>query len=458
MMRLRALTAFLTLFFAISANATILITDVTGESFVDNTTTTAPVIFGGTAGAVCSGTDTFSTCDNCATATSLQACNTTRIYNALILRISFQTDTIDNGVAFLRDSTSTNLTYVTTPTSKTKEQVHTIEVRWQEVCTAISDGTTCEGVDLSGNLTLGVLSDADSTTTDTLSVSFKVHDPDIGDTGSFDTIEACTAASVTTGGICDFQAYPGDAKIYINQLGRSDGFPTSGNVTIRALRFFVSSEEDLGTFISNPNQGAATDLEVTTDSAGLPETTSRIIENTNNGILHFVRVATVDQANNVTRFTSNQAIIDYCGFDPTAALPDPVPECLFTAKPDETFGLLEDELNCFITSVAYGSGMDERVGIFKAFRNRILNSTVLGKKIITLYNSYGPYGAVFLQKNSWLKPMVRTLLWPALGFAWTATHWGLWAASLLTLLALSVFILISQRVYRLATSRVNHEK
>lgn len=359
----------------------------------------------------------------------------------------------------MRDSSSTNLTYVTTPTSKTKDQVHTIEVLWRDVCSAIdSDASSCENDDLQGNLTLGVLSDADSSTTDTLSVSFKVHDPDNTDTGNFDTIEACTAASVTTGGICDFQAYPGDAKIYINQLGRSDGFPSSGNVTIRALRFFVSSEEDLGTFVSNPNQGEITDLEVTTDSAGLPETTSRIIENTNNGVLHFIRVATLDQANNVTRFTSNQAIIDYCGFDPTAALPDPVPECLFTAKPDEAFGLLEDELNCFITSVAYGSGMDSRVGIFKAFRNQFLNTSVLGKKVITLYNSYGPYGAVFLQKNSWLKPMVRTLLWPALGFAWAATHWGLWAAGLFTLLSLCVLVFSIGQARQLVRRRVKYEK
>lgn len=447
MNRLLALITTLLLFSAPNTWATIKITNVTGTSAWDNTTTTAPVIFGGTAGTDCSATATnlYSTCDSCASLTGFASCNQTRIYNGLILKISFQTDSIENGVAFLKDSDGTALTYSTTPSSKSKSQVHTIEVTWQNVCTAIGTGTTCEAVDLQGSLTLGVLSDADGTSTDTLSVSLRVHDPDTGNTGEYDTIEACTAASVTTGGICDFQVYPGDAKVYINQLGQSTGFPTSGNVTIKALRFFVGSETDPGGFVTNPSQGFTKDLEVGTDANGLPETTSRIIEGTSNGVLHYLRVATVDQANNVSRFTSDAAINDYC-----TDVNNPTNGCIFTAKPDETFGLLEDDLNCFITSVAYGSGMDKRVSVFRSFRNQILNTSIAGKRLIALYNTYGPYGAIWLQENPWVKPLVRSALWPALGFAWTATHWGLWAAAILTLLILSAFTLCVHHAWRLA--------
>ena len=48
--------------------------------------------------------------------------------------------------------------------------------------------------------------------------------------------------------------------------------PTSGNITVKALRFFVGSEDSPGGFVSSPNEGFYKDLEVGTDSDGNPET------------------------------------------------------------------------------------------------------------------------------------------------------------------------------------------
>lgn len=444
-----------------AAWATIKITSVTGASASD-IVSSPPVIFGGTAGS-CSTVSETSTCDSCAELTTLSICNKTRIHNSLRLIISFQTDSIDQGTAFLRDSDGNAVSLTYNPTSKSKSEVHVVEVLWSQVCPATGKTTSasCEDLDISGTITIGVKADSTSegsASEDTLSVSIKVYDPDTGNTGVSDTINECTAATLIDGGICDFQAFPGDEKIYINSLGRSSGFPTTGNVTIKALRFFVGSEDNPGGFVTNPNQGFTKDLEVGTDADGNPETTTRVIEGTNNGVLHFLRVATVDQANNVARFTSNQAIFELCGIDVTAALPDPVPECTFTAKPDEVLGLLEEDLNCFITSVAYGSALDSRVGIFRSFRNKILNKYKWGKKLITYYNTYGPYGAVWLTQNPKFKPVVQWLLWPALGFAWVAGQWGLWTAAIFTILLFTALTFAAHHLQQLVQSRVTHDK
>ncbi len=457
MKTLSPLIAFFLFLSALNAQATIQITNVTGSSAWDNTTTTAPVIFGGTAGTDCSATaaDIYSTCNSCASLSgSFAACNLTRIYDGLKLRISFKTDSIENGVAFIKNSDGNAISVTPAPISRSKGEVHVIEIPWSNACAGTDKvtGSSCENATFTGNLTLGVSSDTD-TTEDPLSLSITVFDPDTNDSGDYDTILACTDSLVKEGGICDFQAYPGDEKIFINQLEQSSGFPGFGGITIKTLRFFVGSEEDPGGFVTDPNQGFFVDLEVGTDANGQPETTSRVIEGTNNGVLHFLRVATVDQANNVSRFTSNQAIIDYC-----KDINNPDDGCIFTAKPDEALGLLEDDLNCFITSVAYGSALDSRVEVFRDFRNQVLNQSIFGKRIIALYNTYGPHGAVWLQNKPWLKPMVRMLLWPTLGFAWASTHWGLEATALLTLLLISLVTLSLHHVWRQTRVQVSHEK
>lgn len=423
------------IFVSLYAHGAIQVTNVTGASAFNLEDDV--IIYGGTAGDICSSEDIRTTCDNCATASSLKACNRSRIYNGLVLSISFQSDSVV-GVAYLEDASGNKVTdLVTPPTSRGTGETHTIEVLWSRVCNAAdSDSSTneCEDLSIQGNVNVGVDADADDSV-DEAQISIRTFDPTVTTSTKFDTIEACTASSITAGGICDFVATPGDGKIYITSLGKSTGFPTSDGITIKALRFFIGSDESpTPGFISSPGQEQLepADLEVTTDADGNPETGTRTIDGLENGVLHYLRVATVDLANNVTRFTSDQAITDYCDSTAVGSVRD---GCIFTAKPDEVLGLLEDDLNCFVASVAYGSGLDERLNVFRKFRSDVLRPLPWGRKLVNSYYKWGPHAAAWMQLNPWAKPIVRAGLWPALGFAWGANQFGL----LFTTLAFSSF-------------------
>lgn len=428
--------------FGLSAQSAINVISVTGASNVDLTKNPV-IVFGGTAGDDCSAdaASTFETCNSCASLTQLKDCNTTRIYPSLRLRVSFQSDSLA-GTAYLQNKDGTAVTLTPTPTSRARGETHVIEIPWNDVCTAAKGASSScedEADGITGTIFIGVKSSTD-TTEDEAQLSIKVHEPDPTGTNGFDTINACDAATVTAGGICDFTAYPGDNKIYITALGKSSGFPTSGNIQIRALRFFVGSETDPGGFVSNPNEGFTQDLEVSTDSAGNPETTSRVIDNASNGVLHFLRVATVDQANNVARFTSDAAIVDECGSTAT-----PTDGCIFTAKPDEVLGMLEEDVNCFIATVAYGSPLDSRLSILRNFRDQVLTPTSWGKALVQRYYKWGPFAAAWVEQHAWTKPLIRFLLWPVVGFAWATQHLGGVAFSLALISSAALALLIYRR-------------
>lgn len=72
---------------------------------------------------------------------------------------------------------------------------------------------------------------------------------------------------------------------------------------------------------------------------------------------------------------------------------------------------------CFIATAAYGHYDAPHVQALRDFRDRYLETNSAGRVFVRWYYEYGPIGAAALNEHPWLKPVVRTMLLPAVGGA-----------------------------------------
>jgi hypothetical protein len=72
---------------------------------------------------------------------------------------------------------------------------------------------------------------------------------------------------------------------------------------------------------------------------------------------------------------------------------------------------------CFIATAAYGYYSAPQVQALRAFRDQYLMASSPGRAFVEWYYRYGPIGAEFINAHTWLKPVVRTALMPAVGGA-----------------------------------------
>lgn len=428
------------------AGGTIKVLNVLGASNVElpqdsadaGTTNNTVIVYGGTAGPVCTGSTDRDTCNNCNTVTGLVKCNTNRIYANLILRFEFQSDSKD-GVPVLADKDG-NIFGTSGPSGNRGSTVYA-EARWSEVCTEIGDTGTvkCEtqvadnirvGIDENGNSTLDSGEDA-------LTINIKVHDPG-GDangdpTTDFDTNKGCGASSPNNAGICDFTAFPGDNKVFIIDPVEAAGFPNSGNITFDRLRFYISETD----FVCQPSESLEpADLNISGTASTSFELDNKVIDRLENGKLYYFRLATVDKANNVNNFMDDSVITAACGITYDCGGSRSVagidPNCPYIARPDEVLGLLTEDFNCFIATAAYGSPWDSRLSLLRKFRSEVLAQYDWGKRLINIYYKKGPYAAKWVVDHPWARPLLQFFLWPLWVFAWVSLNWGLSAAILLT--------------------------
>lgn len=81
------------------------------------------------------------------------------------------------------------------------------------------------------------------------------------------------------------------------------------------------------------------------------------------------------------------------------------------------FPNLPDDGGCFIATAAYGSSLEPHVLIFREFRDHSLQTSSLGRWIISFYYHTSPPVARALIRHGWLKPIARAALLPALAIA-----------------------------------------
>lgn len=102
---------------------------------------------------------------------------------------------------------------------------------------------------------------------------------------------------------------------------------------------------------------------------------------------------------------------------------------------------------CFIATAAYGYYSAPQVQALRAFRDQYLMASAPGRAFVDWYYRYGPIGAKFINAHTWLKPVVRTALMPAVGGALFMTRTSSLTKAAVLILAgiLSGYLLLRRR-------------
>lgn len=384
------------------------------------TTNTTPTIYGGVAGSSgdgdCPNANGTTTCNSCTGNITTAACNSTRIYDNLLMVIPL-TDVGNGGVAHLRLTNTTNTLALDQGNSLTA-----VSVFWGDLCVA-AKGTSCDSLADDFTIPAEIWIETDGAlgpTGNESKMNIIVTVSGVNTTGT--GINACAAArSSGQAGVCFFKAYPGDRKVYLTDLDTSGTFPGTGARKFTKMRLFLSS-----TGWNNALPGRAEhEIDLALDANG--DLADRRVRGLENGISYFIRSATLDMANNVDAITSDNNILDTstadCGVS-ISGTPTTSMDCAYYAKPDEVLGLLSEDMNCFIATAAYGSQTEKYLDLLREFRFQKLIPTEMGRQFVYQYYKYGPYAAKFITEHPWLKPVTRAALWPVISFSWLVLQYG----------------------------------
>ena len=319
---------------------------------------------------------------------------------------------------------------------------------WKDICDALTGGNLGCSSNISGQLTVGVDVNDDGSLDDTeddyASINIIVTKPE--DSVGIDTVGVCkdteTGDRVDGNGACYFTAFPGDQKVYINDLDFGSQFDKSGAVIFNRLRVYFSDESFALALSNSPLDFAiASPLIGGTESDSGDNSgfylKSQYIDDLTNGTIYYFRLAVVDEANNVAYFTSedylNELLVDgkkVCNPSPNPP-PNPSPsfdpdKCPYTAIPQKVHGFLSEELNCFIATAAYGSPFAPRVKTLRQFRDRFLLTHSMGREFVRIYYKYSPPLAHWIASRSILRQAVSVLLWPFWLVALSFLYLGPW--------------------------------
>jgi hypothetical protein len=224
-----------------------------------------------------------------------------------------------------------------------------------------------------------------------------------------------------------FEIGSGDKRAYIkDNLRAGNGFPQGNNAPFRWVRALYEERTGATEAWSKITAGSPhADLEIRGDDINSVTLTPRRIDGLDNDKVYDFKIAMVDVARNTGYYTP-QADDQIC--DSTESNSNSgYAEC-HTARPSEVVGVLEKPVNCFIATAAYGSPMASEVTTFRAFRDRYLVPTKLGREFIWFYYKNGPIAADFIAKNETLRAVSRAALWAPLEFARFSLAHGLVAA------------------------------
>ncbi len=403
----------LVLLFSTQAHAAVPV--VTALSGVSNSTLTGNVTaYGGFAGNACVNPDINLPCDNCAGA-GLTACNSSRAYQTLMFRVTATHTDAGNLILVKSDNTMIS----TSPHNAT-----TVAAPWSAICAGL--GT-------------GAISDCETTPAKDGTIKVCI-DKDLDNT--YDSGEECADVRVkivqmpaltydiasTDNGITNFTPYPGDEKIYLEDLQTSANFPNLAHGgKIVGVRVFIG-EGNMTAAV--PGAGLAPkDLSVIEDGNTLDDS---VVDGLTNAVPYWFRLGLIDEANNVGYFWPPTPHTDGNGKNCD------VEACAYTSTPDEVVGLLTEDMNCFIASAAYGTSFNEKLDTFREFRFKRLLPTEAGRHFVKAYYHYGPIAARFIHDKPVFRAAARGLLWPAYGFSRLALSLGMGPAFLISL-TLSLF-------------------
>lgn len=446
--------AALVLGFPESASATVTIAEV-DENTISGIegSGTSTVIYGGVSGPDTRGTcgtfDTNSpltTCNNCESGVAagdagLVPCNRRRIHPRTQLRMRLSSDTTDGYPVMTVVNSSgvqVEVTSAVTKGSISKGTIGEIRVEWQELCSKLGGNTNCDPASdlLTGTVKVGIDKDNNGTLDtgdDSTNLTVKVLDS-IATEGSGANANASLAKdcnNTAAVGICYFEVISGDKKLTLTNMNAINGFPLTTNTSFKWVRVFFSKRADPSSTttqadfdVIQPGSDFA-DLEIGGVTDAITLTPARVV-GLENDQTYDVRVAVVDVAGN-TGYYSNSSLDLACDNVSSNHPTTGVPEC-HVARPSEVVGILSEPVNCFVATAAYGSPLEKEVTTFRAFRERFLMRSELGKSFIRAYYHYGPKAAKFISSSDTRRSIARAALALPLAFSKFALREGGYAA------------------------------
>lgn len=401
-------------------------------------------VWGGLAGGLvgeCASPSTTSTCNNCAADDT--ACNDKRIHENLVFQVSITVTGDISGtvqVGFIDGSAfGDTISFNSSAGTLSKGQSATVTFDWGQICTKLGAGSCIASAaltDITESVAIAVTNDTPSSS-NWAAIKFYLHYPN--STAGIDVL-SCSDASPSSG-ICFLHASPGDQKVYIQDLQSVGGYPSNNTVALTHLRIFISETNYASAnYLSND---LYVDLDIPDDGVGEP--TPGIVDGLENNKVYFFRPAVVDKARNIAFLAGT----DLTGYDDscpavadmTTAVIGDDHNCKMIAEPLAVYGLLTEDLNCFISTAAFGSSMSKEVQTFRSFRNRYMMDHPLGVKFRRAYYKYGPQAANYIHNHPWMKPIARAALYPALVFSKISLEYGIHKALQFTIAAFALLIM-----------------
>lgn len=391
-------------------------------------------IYAGSTYQTCSG-DGTSPCNTCSQDIALQgasaranglACNEQQIYPSLNFTITLRSDVAanyaagcSNPILAMSGTTVINSLNQTLYTENVANQPITATYSWQEICNRLGNDPNCEK-SFNQSFRIGFNSQCGGTAIAEGAFEFRISFRYVGNSPAM-TYGCPRGSEGSYGafeGVCDYLMYPGDQKAYVVSVDRNSdknfqagdqssklSSPIYGSsadlsgVSITHLRLYYGSTSFAGITLKSPY----VDLPVTAEG-GMQ---SRRVDGLENGVRYTFLAANKDQAGNLEYFSDPQSASNYLIMSDADT---PLGETL-TVIPEPVVGLLQDE-RCFIATAAFGTPQEVEVKKLRNFRDHYLLKSSWGQKFVSWYYEISPKFAKYISQNSWLKRVVRTMLWP----------------------------------------------
>ncbi len=343
-------------------------------------------------------------------------------------------------------------------------QTETVTFTWRELCQQIKinsltyatfreDTQTCNA---NGSLTIAVgFGTSHTDLISTKSITFNLYSPNPA-LGVIIKPAVCGSPVGNEFGFCDLAIVPGDEGGYLyadtdavhqNKLHQAsfsintfDSYGNSLTLTnnVEGMRIFVSPTSFID---AQPNVPSTTthDFTISNISLNIASFENNKFSGLKNSTIekplsYYVRASTIDSSGTISQLMGDS----YC---PGGICNE------FKISPSQVAGIISEN-SCFITTATYGSDQAYQVNFFKAFRKKFLFTNSFGRKIILLYNTYGPIGADWIRTHPFSQKYIRILLYPFYGFAYLSVRFSIFLALLIYLnLAFLLFSLIKRKVF-----------
>lgn len=310
-----------------------------------------------------------------------------------------------------------------------------LAVTWSSICQGASSGNTNCTTGVNQTFQVGIsTTGCDSLGENKLSVKFISRGVDKTTSNTY--TPAATPACTSDYGACFFKVFPGDAKVYMDDIGigSASNWPATETSAVKyanVVLFFETTgtapddaSNDVSTYPTVNTSKSFGRIPISSTDGSL---TGSFIDGLDNEVRYCFKMGSEDEAGNIDRISATD-----CSAANIATCPN---VCM---APSEVMGLLADK-KCFIATAAYGSQLDSHVNLLREFRNEFMVKNWLGRRLVKTYYKFSPPLAKWIERNESAKTVVRGVLWPIIAWASLSLSLG-WFGVLLPFLFVGVLI------------------